>query len=475
MPLVSSSPTSPARRQRNSLNLDLSSASPSAFAANGYGQSPLYSPQTPRTSIPQSPSRQVSTSGIMERPARFSGDFAPNMNADMGGGDGGGLGSLADELANAWDDDDGGYGYGYGEEDVSGLQDGEVMVSIDGIGSPGSDDQAYIDSIHDMGIGMGSGMLHGPSDSDQDQLKPPKQRLKGQSRHRRVESLYDGSDYGNDSDFEDPGDISPGLEARMAGIDNLVRWSKADDASNQFIDQFISHLRELGGQAGIENSATRLITAHTSLASHLTHQTRSLQTLSHPLLISSFPTLSPDAIDDLIPLIDSILPNLPFPDRPHHQHHQHHQHQPTHQRDPSNPDSSPSHSRPHSRSHTTTTPLLSVQTLLSQTSDLTHTLRTLNDTLHESRHLTSTASRRLKTVRELVIEMRHEDEAREEGIRWIEKGGWDARLAGREAGSVCHNVVSGFEAVCGEWRDKLFGAGAGAGAAAAATEVVTVT
>lgn len=101
--------------------------------------------------------------------------------------------------------------------------------------------------------------------------------------------------------------------------------------------------------------------------------------------------------------------------------------------------------------------LHSLRALLSQTSDLTHALRALNDTIHESRQLTSAAARRLKSVRELVAEMRREEERREEGTRWIEKGEWDRRLQQREAGRVCGDVVSGFEAVCGEWRARLFG------------------
>ena len=54
-------------------------------------------------------------------------------------------------------------------------------------------------------------------------------------------------------------------------------------------------------------------------------------------------------------------------------------------------------------------PLLSLQALLGQTSDLTLTLRTLSDTLHESRQLTSTASRRLRSARELVAEIKREE------------------------------------------------------------------
>ena len=55
-----------------------------------------------------------------------------------------------------------------------------------------------------------------------------------------------------------------------------------------------------------------------------------------------------------------------------------------------------------------------------------------------------------------MAEIRREDEAREEGTRWIEKGEWDRRLEEREAGRECRDVVSGFEAFCGEWRARLF-------------------
>ena len=181
--------------------------------------------------------------------------------------------------------------------------------------------------------------------------------------------------------------------------------------------------------------AYRLITAHSSITTHMTHQIRTLQTLTHPLLFSPFPTLSLEDIDDVIPLIDEILPNMPLPDR-------------------LNETTTTSSQQPDQAAPNA---LHSLQTLLTQTSDLSHALRTLSDTLHESRQLTNTASRRLKSVRELVAEMRREEEGREESTRWIEKGEWDTRLANREAGKVCGEVVSGFEAVCGEWRDRLFG------------------
>lgn len=143
-----------------------------------------------------------------------------------------------------------------------------------------------------------------------------------------------------------------------------------------------------------------------------------------------------------MPLIDEgLLPNLPypFPD----------QQQQARQ----------SSSRPSTPSQATAlNPLVSLQALISQTADITHSLRSLSDTLYESRQLTATASRRLRSARELVADLRREEEGREEGSRWIERGQWDRRLKDREAGKVCGDVVSGFEAVCGEWREKLFGA-----------------
>lgn len=189
----------------------------------------------------------------------------------------------------------------------------------------------------------------------------------------------------------------------------------------------------------------RLITAHSSITSHLTHQTRTLQSLIHPLLFSPFPLLSEDAIDSLMPLIDEgLLPNLPYPFLE----------QPGRESRPSTPSQA-----------STLNPLVSLQALISQTADITLSLRSLSDTLYESRQLTSTASRRLRSARELVADLRHEEESREEGSRWIERGEWDRRLRDREAGKECGDVVSGFEAVCGEWREKLFGAGAEVAAA----------
>ncbi len=54
-----------------------------------------------------------------------------------------------------------------------------------------------------------------------------------------------------------------------------------------------------------------------------------------------------------------------------------------------------------------------------------------------------------------MAEMRREEEAREEGERWLRRGNWGERLGRRESARVCGDVVGGFEEVCNRWRERL--------------------
>jgi len=87
--------------------------------------------------------------------------------------------------------------------------------------------------------------------------------------------------------------------------------------------------------------------------------------------------------------------------------------------------------------------------------DLITTLNQLSDTIHMSRQTMTLASRRLRSARDLVTDMQKETIAWDEGVRWIEKGDWQARLTGRECAGICKDVVGGFEEVCQGWRDRL--------------------
>jgi hypothetical protein len=97
----------------------------------------------------------------------------------------------------------------------------------------------------------------------------------------------------------------------------------------------------------------------------------------------------------------------------------------------------------------------SLTALHSLTSDLAQSLSYLSDTLHMSRQTTAAATRRLKSTKELVAEVRRDDELREEGERWLTRGNWGERLENRECAGVCGEVIGGFEEVCNSWRERL--------------------
>ena len=396
-----SSPRTPTKAE-NRVNID---SSPYGYS-NGYAKSShsrkssLYSPSTPR---PQS------AHGI---PTMLS-DFAGAMD---GGND---LGSLADELAEAWDED------GEGEEEV-------LLLQMDAQGG-----YTPIETLeaHHGENGVVSSPAYGRGLSG---VRSPKKMME-QFKARRRQSAYDGLDYSEDSDFEQSPGMSRALEARIAIIEELARPGTEEDGArgDDVVERVIDGLKDLGAQSSVENGTTRsvpllhdslsprpsltndtyrLITAHTALATHVAHQTRMLQTLSFPLL--SPLAIPPDCevIDDLLPLLIDTPSTLPQP---------------------------------------TTSALTSLLQLSTYTMDLITTLNQLSDTLHMSRQTMTLANRRLRTARDLVTDMQKETMAWDEGVRWIEEGDWQTRLTGRECAGVCKDVVGGFEEVCQEWRDRL--------------------
>lgn len=200
--------------------------SPEGYAPNGCSSNSPRSPLSPRLSGPPSPvtPRQQYANGS----ARMSGDFGATTEAN------GGLGNLADELADAWEEDENGYGYASGQEAAP--SDSQPLEPI---------------------------RTRTPSptySSGRDSLQPPRPKLRnGNNRHRRYESQYDGSDYGNDSDFEEVADISPALESQIAEVESLARRGLENNGSenDHVIDRAVTALQDLGAQSGIENNAMR--------------------------------------------------------------------------------------------------------------------------------------------------------------------------------------------------------------------------
>lgn len=158
------------------------------------------------------------------------------------------------------------------------------------------------------------------------------------------------------------------------------------------------------------------MTAHTAVASNLAHQTRLIQTLSHHFVSPFSIPPSSEEIDALLPLLVATLELLP---------------------------------PPNNRAVT------SLHSLHSSAIELIATLSTLADNLHMLRQTTSLASRKLKAAKDMVDDLKKETEVREEGIRWVERGDWDAKLSKRECGAICGDMVDGFRDVCDTWERTI--------------------
>jgi hypothetical protein len=172
-----------------------------------------------------------------------------------GGGDSNGLGNLADELGEIWSDDDDEAIEGEFEDELDAPQDEDVSnigTAVEHDGTYGADSAAGLNGVRDSGVAM--------QNSSPARLSPGS-AFKTR-KHTRQRSLYDGSDYGDDSDLENEG-ISPALESRMAAIDSLVRRGLEQNGSesDEVVKRFTDQLRDLGSQVAIENGATRYVQA----------------------------------------------------------------------------------------------------------------------------------------------------------------------------------------------------------------------
>ncbi|KAH8908931.1 hypothetical protein BR93DRAFT_926050 [Coniochaeta sp. PMI_546] len=362
------------------------------------------------TSSPQQERRQ-SRSSIQEAPStpvlnhRHSGlDINIFSSGGLPPAGGNGLGNLADELADAFSD---GEDYDDGYYDHSGEAAPDISVDLDESGVPATA------GTRDSGVEVET-----PG-------RQPRQREKSMSlslpspngRKGKAGSEYDGSEYGSESDLDSPG-MPPSLVAKIDAVESLARRGTESNgsAADGAFKRVTEGLRDLGSQAGVEGGASRLITAHSALTTHLNHQMRLLQNLTSSILSPLVPPPDPETIDDLLPMLVSLSETMPRP---------------------------------------STSAFNSLTALHTITADLALTLNYLSDTLHMSRQTTTTATRRLKSAKELVADLKREEELREEGERWLTRGNWGERLRNRECAHVCGDVVGGFEEVCNSWRARL--------------------
>lgn len=400
---------------------------------------------------------------------------------------GNGPGCLADELADAWDED----GDGDGDESMDQYRD---ESQFDGYVRPSKDHQHQDcqsfsqPGEEDAGSSLWSYRRRSTaSDQRSPTTGPAPSRYHRRPAQHRQRSKADDGRYSDEDETDlahNPNDLSPSMESLIAEIQILAQEGSQsfdggadDDADAHIVERFIHGLRDLGAQANIEDGTSRLVTTHMNLANQTAQHTRTLYSLSYPLLFSFSPSYGPslaaaaaaavdaptpamvlaeerhDDEDDLGSLLEQTSRFIPSPADVSTRLHS----PPPYDLDSSFPPHS--HQRQSSDSHQAT-PLSSLTHLSTISTSLVSSLSSISDTIHMSRQTTSLASRTLKAAHAMVAEITREQAMVEQSIDRIEKGQWQARLERRECQEICAEVLRGFEEGCRkveEWWQEQFG------------------
>ena len=176
-----------------------------------------------------------------------------SRNGDFGSGgfgsgldSGKGLGNLADELAEAYSDEE----EAEPEEGLSGDPLGEMEESTNGHVEGG---ETPVDHMETSNNGMPTSSV--PTSTPN--TSTPKQS--SSSKHRRKQSRYNRSLDNGNSDLEETDGIPASLEARLVAIENLAQEAIAtnDAEADAVIKRVAESLQDLGSQSGIETGTTR--------------------------------------------------------------------------------------------------------------------------------------------------------------------------------------------------------------------------
>lgn len=385
--------------------------------------SPTHRRRQSSTSIHNLPSRSRRSS-IYSTPSKrssraFGSDALSPLELDsrtlgssFGVGDGNDLGNLEDELAGAW------------EEDGQGTEDGESSQLDGGItrspSSPMKNIVYGLEKIRDSGIDVPSRM--GSANTSANTSPTHRRKSSATQPAARISRGHSTSHW---EEVAVGHDISKSLQACMREIELLATATSVVDETieeeppRDTISGFVKSLQDLGGQhSSLETNTTRLITAHASLATHMAHAVRTIQSLAYHVVspMSSAYSLEVEEIDATLAILDAAVQALPRP---------------------------------------TLDARSGLERLSSTTDDLMASLSDLSDSIHMSRHLTETATRRLKGTRDMVSTIRKELQQADDGRLWIESGDWDQKLADREAATACRDILSGFDKTCDDWRKRL--------------------
>lgn len=225
-------PRTPTRRRHSDIDDSFTSASQ---------QSASYSPQSNGFSSSQLPfhSRQSSLYSIPSPsiPRPISSGTVNGFDSALASGSG--LGNLADELAEAWDDD--AEADGEDEQEISYISN--IEAPEEGLQRCQKNRDLMFSEVEEP-FGIASGL-------------PDPSAL---SEHRRKHSRYNnGFEDVHGFELEGVMKILPSLEVRMNAVESLVRLgaeSNGGDA-DKVVQRVADFLRELGSQSSLEQSVTR--------------------------------------------------------------------------------------------------------------------------------------------------------------------------------------------------------------------------
>jgi len=229
------SPRTPTR-PRKVFSADLP-CTPAGPRGNQYGSSSV-SDKSPTT--PRAPSSYG-------RGENLSGSIGYSNDPDSGSADG--LGSLADELAEAWDEDD--------EGEIDGVlamhnvgADGGLRVETNGFPSK--------ENHHDPGAVVPS-KPQTPGTASNTIQEPPMTTSRSANLRQRPE--YDNPNSEDDSDQEAMDHNSRSFDSCMAAIENLARGvtDSGGDKPDCVIKRVADALKDLRTQSGVEDGATRYV------------------------------------------------------------------------------------------------------------------------------------------------------------------------------------------------------------------------
>ncbi len=159
------------------------------------------------------------------------------------GSESNGLGNLADELAEAFDED---------EEPVQGelIARQVVQPEFNSYKKSNGNDRGHLSITLPPSALPAS---NAPS-------SPPKPGIR--IKHRQMDTQYDGSDYGDDSELESVDGMAPSLDSRLAAVEDLSQKGIDGNGDNldNLVQRFADSLKELPSQSRVENGVTRYAT-----------------------------------------------------------------------------------------------------------------------------------------------------------------------------------------------------------------------